>query len=225
MKKKALIAWSSGKDSAWMLHVLRQNPNIDIVGLFCTVNERFDRVTMHGVRLKLLKQQAASIGLPLDIIYIPYPCSNDQYAQIMSAFVAKAKMQDIEYFAFGDLFLENVRQYREDVLRDTGITPLFPIWGIPTNQLSKQMISKGLKAVITCINPEYLATEFLGRKYDASFLKHLPQNVDPCGENGEFHSFAFDGPMFQYPIEVIIGETIHRDGVYFKDLLPVPDGV
>lgn len=220
MSRKTLISWSSGKDSAWMLHVLRQDLSVDVVGLFCTVNEVFDRVAIHGVRVELLKQQAKSVNLPLHIVYIPYPCSNNEYVQIMTSFIVKAKKNHIDCFAFGDLFLENVRAYRENLLKATGIDPLFPIWGISTKTLSRQMISEGLKAVITCVNPEHLATEFAGREYDQSFLNDIPDNVDPCGENGEFHSFAFDGPMFQSPIEIILGETVYQDVACFKDILP-----
>lgn len=219
-RKKTLISWSSGKDSAWALHILRQDPNIDIVGLFCTVNKLFDRVTMHGVRSELLKQQAESVGLPLDIIDIPYPCSNDQYVEIMTAFIMNVKKKGIECFAFGDLFLENVRLYRETLLQGTGIAPLFPIWGISTKILSQQMVSSGLKAMITCINAKLLSPEYAGREYNKFFLEDIPTSIDPCGENGEFHSFAFDGPMFRYPIKVIVGETIHRDDAHFTDLIP-----
>jgi uncharacterized protein (TIGR00290 family) len=219
MRKKTLISWSSGKDSAWTLHVLKQDPTIEIVGLFCTVNQFSDRVAIHGVRRELLLQQAESVNLPVEIIYIPYPCSNVDYATIMTSFVTKARQRGIDCFAFGDLFLEDIRMYRETLLRDTGITPLFPLWGIPTKTLSQQMVSNGLKAIITCINAERFSQEYAGRKYDESFLEEIPAGIDPCGENGEFHSFAFDGPMFQYPINVSIGQTIHRDGAYFTDLL------
>ncbi len=219
MGKKTFISWSSGKDSAWTLHVLQQDPTVDVVGLFSTVNKVFDRVTMHGVRSELLKQQAQSINLPLHIIDIPYPCNNNDYVAIMTAFIMKTKKDGIEYFAFGDLFLENIRNYREAHLQGTGITPLFPIWGIPTATLSRQMIASGLKAIITCVDPRQLSKNFSGREYNASFLNEIPITVDPCGENGEFHSFAFDGPMFQKPIDIILGETIHRDYTYFTDIL------
>jgi uncharacterized protein (TIGR00290 family) len=175
---------------------------------------------MHGVRIELLKQQAKSVNLPLQIVYLPYPCNNDEYVQMMTSFIADAKKNDIECFAFGDLFLENVREYRENLFADTGIDPVFPIWGIPTKILSEQMISEGLKAVITCINSEHIGVDFIGRFYDRSFVNDVPENVDPCGENGEFHSFAFDGPMFQSPIEIMLGETVYRDMVCFKDILP-----
>lgn len=220
MSKKTLISWSSGKDSAWTLHVLRQDPNVEVVGLFCTVNKMFDRVAIHGVRVELLKQQAESVNLPLHIVYLPFPCTDDDYIQVMNSFIIEAENMGIECFAFGDLFLEDVRQYRERLLKGTGITPIFPIWGIPTITLSKQMIADGLKAVITCLNPKDLAIEFAGNEYNEKFLNEIPKNIDPCGEYGEFHSFAFDGPMFKNPIDIILGETVLRGGFCFKDLLP-----
>lgn len=220
MGKKTLISWSSGKDSAWVLHVLSEDPNIDVVGLLCTVNKTFERVAVHGVRIELLKQQAKSVNLPLHIVYIPYPCDNSEYVNAMKSFFVEAKKEGVECFAFGDLFLQEVRSYREELLEGTGIIPLFPIWGFSTKSLSKQMVSCGLKAMITCINPTFLAPSFTGREYNESFLNDIPDNIDPCGENGEFHSFAFDGPMFQYPIEITSGQTIYRDGCFFTDLLP-----
>ncbi len=220
MSKKTLLSWSSGKDSAWALHVLRQDQDVDVVGLFCTINKQFERVAMHGVRVELLQQQANSAGLPLQIIEIPYPCSDSEYASAMSEFVAAAKEDNIECFAFGDLFLEDVRRYREERLDGTGITPIFPLWNIPTASLSREMVTAGLRAMITCVNPKQISQEFVGREYNASFLDGLPEGVDPCGEYGEFHSFAFAGPMFQNQIEVTVGETVHRDGFVFTDLLP-----
>lgn len=220
MSRRTLLSWSSGKDSAWALHVLQRDPLIDVVGLFCTVNKVFDRVAMHGVRVVLLQQQAASVGLPLYIIEIPFPCSNSEYEAAMTSFIDKARKENIEHFAFGDLFLEDVRQYRETNLNGTGITPVFPLWGIPTKQLSSEMIDGGLRAVITCLDPKRLSDKFAGREYNVSFLNDLPESVDPCGEYGEFHTFAFGGPMFQNPIEIFLGETVHRDGFVFTDLLP-----
>ena len=219
MKKITLLSWSSGKDSAWALHTLRQNPEIELVGLFCTVNQEFSRVAMHGVRTELLQRQAQAAGLPLHIIYIPYPCSNEQYAQVMSEFVEQAKSDGVTHFAFGDLFLEDVRRYREEHLQGTGITPVFPLWGANTAELSQTMLAAGLKSVLTCVNPKQLPKAFAGRTFDAALLRDLPQDVDPCGENGEFHSFAFAGPMFAQPIPFTIGETVERDGFVFTDLL------
>jgi uncharacterized protein (TIGR00290 family) len=219
MRRKTLLSWSSGKDSAWTLHVLQQDPEVEVAGLFCTVNKAFERVAMHAVRVNLLQEQAKSIGLPLHIIPIPYPCSNTEYESVMTAFIDKARQERIECFAFGDLYLEDIRKYREDRLQGSGITPIFPLWGIPTAQLSRTMVSSGLKARISCIDPKRLTSEFAGREYNTAFLEALPANVDPCGENGEFHSFAFDGPMFQYPIDISLGEIVERDGFVFADLL------
>jgi len=224
MSTRTLLSWSSGKDSAWALYVLRQDPRVKVVGLFCTVNGAFDRVAMHGVRVELLRRQADHVGLPLHLIQIPYPCSDVAYADAMGAFVHTAKEDAIECFAFGDLFLEDVRRYREERMQGTGIAPLFPLWGVPTRDLSRDMVAGGLRAVITCIDPKRLAGRFAGREYTDSFLDDLPENVDPCGEHGEFHSFAFDGPMFQRPVEFAWGETVHRDGFVFTDLVPAFDG-
>ena len=218
MKRKTLMSWSSGKDSAWALYKLQRNPEIDLAGLFCTVNKAFNRAAMHAVRVELLQQQAESIGLPLEIIEIPYPCSNDAYEEIMTLFVEKAKKNNIEHFAFGDLFLEDVRNYREEKLKGTGITPIFPIWGIPTDKLSREMISSGLRAVITCIDPKQIPNDFVGKEYNESFLNDIPEGVDPCGENGEFHSFVFYGPMFKEQIEISFGDVVHRDGFVFMDI-------
>jgi uncharacterized protein (TIGR00290 family) len=218
MKRKTLMSWSSGKDSAWALHKLQQNPEINLVGLFCTINKTFNRVAMHAVRTELLQQQAKSIGLHLEIIEIPYPCSNEAYEETMALFVEKAKKENIEYFAFGDLFLEDVRNYRAEKLKGTEIEPIFPLWGIPTEKLSREMISSGLRSVITCIDPKQIPSDFVGKEYNESFLNDIPEGVDPCGENGEFHSFVFDGPIFREPIEISLGEVIHRDGFVFVDV-------
>ncbi len=218
--KKTMLSWSSGKDSAWMLHVMRQDPDMVVDGLFCTINEKFDRVAMHAVRVALLQKQADSVGLPIQLIPIPYPCSNADYAKIMTTFVTREKERGVECFAFGDLFLEDIREYREKSLSGTGITPIFPIWGNDTRVLATTMVDSGLRAQITCVDPSQLAAEFSGREFDASFLSDLPPGVDPCGENGEFHSFAFDGPMFGHKINFEIGETTTRDKFVFTDLLP-----
>ncbi|GAG54472.1 unnamed protein product [marine sediment metagenome] len=219
MKRKTLMSWSSGKDSAWALYKLQQDPQIEIDGLFCTVNSEFNRVAMHAIRVELLQQQASCIGLPVDIIEIPYPCSNEEYEEIMSQFVESAKAVNIEYFAFGDLFLEDVRSYREENLTGIGISPLFPIWGIPTDKLSRDMMRSELKAVITCIDPKKLPQKFIGREYNEAFLEDLPEGVDPCGEYGEFHSFVFDAPNFARPIEISLGEVVKRVGFIFVDVV------
>lgn len=219
-KHKTLLLWSSGKDSAWALHTLRQDPQIELAGLFCTVNQAFNRVAMHGVRVELLQRQADNLGLPLQIIHIPYPCSNEQYAQVMSEFVTQARAAGVTHFAFGDLFLEDVRRYRGERLHGTGIEPIFPLWGANTTELSQTMVANGLRSVLTCVDPKQLPATFAGRIFDATLLRDLPAGVDPCGENGEFHSFAYDGPMFAQAVTFTLGETVERDGFVFTDLLP-----
>jgi len=219
MKKRALLSWSSGKDSAWTLHRLLQQQDIEVVGLFTTINKEFDRIAMHAVRTELLQKQTESIGLPIRMIPIPNPCSNSQYEAIMKKFVEEVKQQDIKYFAFGDLFLKDIRKYREDSLTNTGITPLFPIWGKDTKTLSIEMINSGIRARITCVDPKQLSADFAGKEYNKLFLEQIPDRVDPCGENGEFHTFVFDGPMFNKEINISVGETVARDGFVFTDLL------
>jgi len=219
MKKQTLVSWSSGKDCAWALHSLRQQSEVDVVGLFSTVNQEFERVAMHAVRNELVRQQAKSLGLPIQLIPIPYPCDDSAYGDIMKAFITQAKKQGVECIAFGDLFLESVRKYREDNLAGTGITPIFPLWGIPTEKLSREMVNSGLRAKVTCIDPKQLSADFSGRDYDESFLQDLPPHVDPCGENGEFHSFVYDGPMFEKKLSIHTGETLSRDGLVFTDLM------
>lgn len=216
--KKTLLSWSSGKDSAWALHILRQMPEYDIVGLFSTYNAKFKRVAMHSTRLELVKLQAEHAGLPLELIPLPFPCTNEDYEEIMENFIAGIKKRGITHIAFGDIFLEDVRQYRIDKLASTDITPIFPLWGIPTDELSRKMVSSGLRAQITCIDPKQISDEFAGQVYNLSFIEKLPMNIDPCGENGEFHSFAFTGPMFKEPIPYEVGETVTRDGFTFTDI-------
>jgi uncharacterized protein (TIGR00290 family) len=220
MKKKALLSWSSGKDSAWALHLLRQRDDIEVVGLFTTVNAEFQRVAMHAVRLELLKLQAKAVGLPLETLNIPYPCSNLQYESVMKDFVDVSRNRGISCMAFGDLFLEDIRAYREEKLKDTGIAPIFPLWQIPTGRLARQMISEGIRAYLTCVDPKKLPAGFAGREFGPSFLDELPKSVDPCGEYGEFHTFAVDGPMFRKPVGVHVGEVVERDGFVFADLHP-----
>ncbi|MBO0859347.1 MAG: adenine nucleotide alpha hydrolase [Chloracidobacterium sp.] len=218
-RKRVLLSWSSGKDSAWALHLLRQQPDLEVAGLLTTINERFDRVAMHAVRTDLLRRQAESLGLPLRLISLPFPCDNASYEERMRAALNAALSDGIESIAFGDLFLADVRQYRERMLEETGITPLFPLWGRPTNDLAREMIAGGLRAQITCIDPRCLPAALAGKEYNNDFLNAVPDEIDPCGENGEFHSFAFNGPMFNWPVEFAIGETVERDGFIFTDLL------
>lgn len=216
---KTLVSWSSGKDSAWMLHVLKQDPAIHIGALLTTMNEAFDRVAMHAVRRRLLEEQARAAGIPLWTIPLPWPCSNDEYEARMRTAVVKAVAEGFTHVAFGDLFLEDVRRYREDRLAGTGLTPIFPIWGIPTDRLAGDMIDGGLRAVLTCVNPKQLDRSFAGRQFDRALLADLPAGTDPCGERGEFHSFAYDGPMFNHPVAVAPGEVVDRDGFVFADMI------
>ncbi|HLT92648.1 MAG TPA: hypothetical protein VKZ85_17065 [Woeseiaceae bacterium] len=219
MKKRTLLSWSSGKDSAWALHVLRQRDDVEVVGLFTTMNEAADRAAMHAVRRALVARQAEAAGLPIDFIPLPYPCPNAAYEAAMSDYVAAARERRIDCFAFGDLHLEDVRRYREDTLAGTGIEPLFPIWGSDTAAMARTMVDAGLRARVTCVDPRRLAARFAGCVFDHAFLDDLPHGVDPCGENGEFHTFAFTGPMFHRSLDVVVGETVERDGFVFSDLL------
>jgi uncharacterized protein (TIGR00290 family) len=217
---KTLLSWSTGKDSAWSLHVLRQMPDIEVAGLFTTVNAAFDRVAMHAVRRKLLEAQAAAAGLPLHVIEIPWPCPNEAYEAAMGAFVCAQKAQGVAAMAFGDLFLEDIRAYREAKLKGSGIAPIFPVWGRDTGVLAREMIAGGLEARLTCVDPKKLAPSFAGRAFDEALLADLPAGVDPCGENGEFHTCVFAGPMFAHAIDMQLGEVHERDGFVFADLLP-----
>jgi uncharacterized protein (TIGR00290 family) len=215
---KTLVSWSSGKDSAWMLHVLTQDPSIEIGGLLTTMNEQFDRVAMHAVRRQLLAAQADAAGVPLRTVQLPWPCTNEQYEDRMRVAVAEAVAEGFTHVAFGDLFLEDVRRYREQKLAGTGLTPIFPIWGIPTEELAGCMVENGLRSVLTCVNPKHLDRSFAGRQFDRSLLHDLPASVDKCGERGEFHSFAWDGPMFHHPVSISVGEIVDRDGFVFADI-------
>jgi uncharacterized protein (TIGR00290 family) len=216
--KRVALSWSSGKDSAWSLHLLRQDPSVEVVALVTTLNEQFDRVAMHAVRRELLELQADSVGLPLWTIPLPWPCSNDQYESKMTSSCALAAAKGVQAMAFGDLFLADIRAYREKQLAGTGLEPLFPVWQIPTADLARTMIASGLRAKITCVDPRVLLADFAGRDFDSQFLADLPPGADPCGENGEFHSFVYDGPGFRQPINVSLGEIVERDGFVFADL-------
>jgi uncharacterized protein (TIGR00290 family) len=215
---KTLVSWSSGKDSAWMLHVLKQDPSIEIGGLLTTMNEQFDRVAMHAVRRNLVDAQAEAAGVPLRTVPLPWPCTNEEYETRMRFAVDAAVAEGFTHVAFGDLFLEDVRRYREEKLAGSGLTPLFPIWGIPTDELAVRMVDGGLRSVLTCVNPKHLDRSFAGRQFDRALLGDLPGSVDKCGERGEFHSFAWDGPMFRHPVSVQVGEIVDRDGYVFADL-------
>jgi uncharacterized protein (TIGR00290 family) len=215
---KTLISWSSGKDSAWMVHVLRQADGIQPGGLLTTINEPAQRVAMHAVRIQLVRAQADALGLPLRLVPIPSPCSNEAYEQAMGAAVAQAVAEGFTHVAFADLFLEDIRRYREEKLAGSGLTPLFPLFGSDTAALARAMIAAGLRARITCVDPRQLDRSFAGREFDAALLAELPAAADPCGERGEFHTFAYDGPMFARPIAVAAGSTVERDGFVFTDL-------
>lgn len=221
MKKRTLLSWSSGKDSAWTLHVLRQNPEIELAGLFTTVNAKHRRVAMHAVRQRLLELQAEAAGLPLHTLEIPDPCSNEQYEEVMRRFVDEAIAMGTQCMAFGDLYLQDIRNYREQHLAGTGIEPIFPLWNRPTRELAAEMLAAGLRAIVTCVDPTKLARQCVGREWSEAFLAELPPSVDPCAENGEFHTVAIDGPMFRHPIPVTVGETVERDGFVFADVIPI----
>jgi uncharacterized protein (TIGR00290 family) len=214
------LSWSSGKDSAWSLQALRRDARVEVTALFTTVNAAFGRVAMHAVRRALLEAQARAAGLALHVVDIPYPCPNADYERIMGALVAKARAEGVEAMAFGDLFLADIRAYRERQLAGTGIAPLFPLWGRGTHGLAREMIDGGLVAHVTCVDPARLDRAFAGRRFDRAFLADLPPGVDPCGENGEFHTFASAGPMFRTALAVRPGDLTERDGVVFADLVP-----
>jgi len=215
--KRILLSWSSGKDCAWALHVLRQQPGIEVVALLTTVNAEFDRVAMHGTRRTVLEAQAAAAGLPLWAIPLPWPCTNEIYEARMADACRRAKDEKIDAVAFGDLFLRDVRAYRENQLQNTGLEPIFPLWDIPTDQLARDMIAGGLRAKLVCADTQQLPAAFAGRDFDAALLADLPSTVDPCGENGEFHSCVYAGPMFTAPIPLEPGEIVTRDRFVYAD--------
>jgi uncharacterized protein (TIGR00290 family) len=217
--KHILLSWSSGKDSAWSLHVLRQRGEYEVVGLLTTFNEVADRVAMHAVRRELVERQAAAAGLPLWAVPLPWPCSNEEYESRMAQICAKAISEGIEGVAFGDLFLEDVRAYRIKQMKDTGLEPIFPLWGLPTPALAEEMIAGGTRAKLTCVDTEKLDRSFAGREFDDCLLADLPEEVDPCGERGEFHSFVYAGPIFDSALAISVGETVVRDQFVFSDLL------
>jgi len=219
MRPKALIAWSSGKDSAWALHEARQAGDCEIVGALTTVTETFDRVSMHGVRKDLLLAQLAAAGLPPTLVPIPYPCPNEVYEERMAVALAQAKDAGVTQVIFGDLYLQDVRAYRERKLAGTGIAPVFPLWGRPTAALARAMIDAGVETYLVCVDLKQLPRSLAGRRFDHALLAELPPNADPCGENGEFHSCVVAGPMFSRAIAVMPGATVERDGFAYADLL------
>ncbi|HEY2845302.1 MAG TPA: ATP-binding protein [Bryobacteraceae bacterium] len=218
--KQVLLSWSSGKDSAWTLHLLRQQPDIQVAALLTTFNSAADRVAMHAVRRTLVEAQAERVSIPLWAVDLPWPCSNLEYEEQMRSVCQRASAAGITVVAFGDLFLQDIRDYRVRQLQGTGLEPLFPVWQIPTDQLGRDMIAAGLKAKLTCVDPSKLERSFAGRDYDQRLLQALPPGIDPCGENGEFHTFVYDAPVFSGPIGVQMGEVVERDGFVFADVLP-----
>ncbi len=221
MIKRVLLSWSSGKDSAWTLYRLQQDPTVELIGLLTTFNEAVDRVAMHAVRHRLVQRQADSAGLKLWPVPLPWPCSNDDYEARMAQALQQALEAGVTHMAFGDLFLTDVRDYRIRQLAGSGIEPLFPVWTTPsgTRHLAFKMLDAGLRTIITCVDPKQLDPSFCGRDWDPDFISELPDGVDPCGENGEFHSFVHAGPMFDRSIEVRTGDIVTRDGFCFADLV------
>jgi uncharacterized protein (TIGR00290 family) len=217
-REKAIVSWSSGKDSAFALHAARRD--FDVVALLTTVTGAYERVSMHGVREVLLERQAAALGLPCWKVRLPVPCTNEVYEHEMAHALEAARAQGVTRVVFGDLFLEDIRAYRESRLAGTGLSPVFPLWGRDTDALAREMLAAGVEATLTCVDPRVLGGGFAGRKWDAALLEALPAGVDPCGERGEFHTFVSAGPMFTHPIPVTTGEVVLRDGFVFADLLP-----
>jgi len=219
-RARAWMSWSSGKDSALALHRARGLLGLDVERLLVSVNADADRVSMHAVRTSLLDRQAERLGLPVRRVALPAPCPNDVYEAAMLAAIHDARRAEVERMVFGDLFLEDVRRYREGNLDGTGIAPVFPLWGEPTDRLAREMLDVGIRAVLTCVDPAVLPAAFVGRDFDAQLLEDLPPHVDPCGERGEFHTFVWDAPGFTAPIPITLGETVERDGFVFRDVLP-----
>jgi uncharacterized protein (TIGR00290 family) len=218
--QRILLSWSSGKDSAWTLHRLRQTPGVEVVALMTSFNRTFDRVAMHAVRRTLVESQAHRSHLPLWSVELPWPCSNQQYEEHMSEIWKRALAERVSAVAFGDLFLTDIRAYRERQLEGTGLHPLFPVWDLPTRELAGRMVDAGVRAKITCLDPSKLNKSFAGQDFDRNLLLSLPPAVDPCGENGEFHTFVYDSPVFSHAIPVETGEVVERDGFVFADVLP-----
>ncbi len=217
--KRVLLSWSSGKDSAWTLHVLRQDPAVKVESLLTTVNTRFERVAMHAVRTNVLEAQARAVALKLHVVPLPWPCSNEVYEEAMRGACDQALARGVTHVAFGDLFLEDVRAYRVEKLAGTGLEPLFPLWGEPTAALARRMVDGGLEALVTCVDPKKLPAAFAGRRFDHALLDELPAGIDPCAENGEFHTCVLNGPEFREPVPGRLGEVVERDGFVFADVL------
>ncbi len=216
---RVLVSWSSGKDSAWTLHLLRQYGDCDIVGLLTTLNSEFDRVAMHGTRRSVLEAQARAAELPLWIVPLPWPCPNGVYEQRMKDACNRAASEGVDAIAFGDLFLADIRAYREAQLQSTGLEPLFPLWQRPTAALAREMVAGGLRAKVACVDTKQLPQSFVGREFDAALLDELPPETDPCGERGEFHTCVYAGPMFASPVPLQAGEVVNREGFAYADFI------
>jgi uncharacterized protein (TIGR00290 family) len=220
-KPKAYVSWSSGKDCAFALWEARKAGEFEIWGLLTTTNEAIDRVAMHGTRNELMRRQAEAVGLPVLEVGLPWPCSNEDYASRMIAACEAMKAERVSHVIYGDLFLEDIRAYRDEKMAQAGLTAVYPLWKRDTQQLARDMIASGLKTVVVCIDPKKLGASFAGRRFDEDFLNDLPEGIDPCGENGEFHTCVVDGPMFSTPIKVDVGETVERDGFVYADVIVV----
>ncbi len=221
MTHRAWMSWSSGKDSTLALAVAREDPELEVAGLLTTFNGAADRVAMHAVRRELLHAQADALGLPVHEVDLPSPCRDEEYDALMGGAVAAARSDGVTRMIFGDLFLDDIRSYRERALAGTGVEPVFPLWERPTHDLAEEMLDRGIRATVTCVDPRRLHPSFAGRAFDGRFLSDLPEAVDPCGENGEFHTFVHDGPGFAHPLAVQVGEVVERDGFVFADVLAV----
>lgn len=220
MSEPILMGWSGGKDSALSVQALRCDPALHIHALLTTITDDYDRISMHGVRRTLLQMQTKSLGLPLIEVRIPIGCDNATYEAKMEEVLLEAKAEGVRRCAFGDLFLQDIREYRDRQLARVGMTGIYPVWGIDTHELARRFIADGFKTILVCVDPNKLDSRFCGREFDASLLEELPESVDPCGENGEFHTFVYDGPIFKHPVAVRRGEVLERDGFWYCDLLP-----
>jgi uncharacterized protein (TIGR00290 family) len=223
MRAPLLFSWSGGKDSAMALHSLLRNPDFEVVALLTTVTETYDRISMHGVRRELLHRQAESIGLPVEEVAIPPKCPNSFYEERMGESIRRFRERGIRHLGFGDIFLEDLRAYRENKLMLADMTAVFPVWKVDTRELAARFTRDKFRAITVCIDPRKLDPSFAGRELDASFFRDLPEDVDPCGENGEFHTFVFDGPIFREPIRVEVGRVVERESFIFCDLTPAAE--
>ena len=222
MTERAVVAWSTGKDCAWALHTVRSDHSLEVVGLLSTMTEAFDRVSMHGVRAEVVRAQARALGLPLHLVPIPFPCPNEVYERAMATALDRLREDGVTRVVFGDLYLEDVRRYREERMQGTGLLPVFPLWGRPTRTLAEELIDRGVRAHIVALDPKRLPRSFAGRVLTRDLLSELPPDVDPCGERGEFHTCVTSGPMFDTPVRVVPGPVVERDGFVFADLALAP---